>query len=310
MPHLKSKTIAMIFLAILFIGVPLTYWLYKQVTHVEMDLSPLDAFAETESYERLYERIAARDTNADTFTFVALGDTRSFKGRARRILNKAAEYDPVFVLSNGDIVRHGTPEEYGDYHMPLMQDLAPIPFIPVPGNHEEGPNYDFEPFIRVYGDLRFSFDFADCRFIGINNSDFRKMGGDDLKYLEEELSKSPEVKHKFVTFHIPPEFLENAVESEGTRGFAWNAKKFHRLMIDQKVDHVFAGHVHGFASEVIDGVRYTITGGGGASLTDKLGEEGQVHHFILVDVSPDGLKNRIIKIDSRNRSKWIEETFE
>lgn len=294
-------------LLVVALGLPAAYWVYRQVTWVEMDLSLLDEYAATESYERLYERIRNREAGEGGFFFVALGDTRSFKGRAQRILRKAAEFEPAFILSNGDIVRHGTVEEYGEYHMPLMRDLDPIPFIPAPGNHEEGPNHNFGPFKRLYGDVRFSFDFAGSRFVGINNGDLDKMGWGDIRYLEDELGKAPEVEHKFVIFHVPPEFLENAVESEGTRGFAWNAKRFHRLMVEHKVDHVFSGHVHGFASEVIDGVRYTITGGGGASLTDNLGEEGRVHHFILVKVSPEGLTNEIIKM---NRSDWIQEPIE
>lgn len=303
----KLKRIVGFGLAAMILALPAAYWVYRQATWVEMDLSPLDEFAVTESYERLYERIQNREPGDDGFSFVALGDTRSFKGRAQRILRKAAEFAPAFILSNGDIVRHGTVEEYAEYHMPLMRDLDPIPFIPAPGNHEEGPNHDFAAFKRIYGGVRFSFDYAGCRFVGVNNGDLDKMGWGDLSYLEKELGKAPEVDHKFVIFHVPPEFLENAVESDGMRGFAWNAKKFHRLMIEQEVDHVFSGHVHGFASEVIDDVRYTITGGGGASLTDNLGEEGRVHHFILVTVSPEGITNEIIKMD---RSNWIQEPIE
>ena len=77
-------------------------------------------------------------------------------------------------------------------------------------------------------------------------------------------------------------------------------------MQDEEVDHVFAGHVHGFASEVIDGIRYTITGGGGANLTEALGDEGAVHHFLLIHVSPDGIRNEVVKFVD---NEWSREDF-
>ena len=284
-------------------AVPAGYFGYRHFTHIELDLSPLLPHAETENYQALFERVRATEAGPEGFTFVALGDTRSFFQRARNVLIRAVEEEPSFILSNGDIVRRGTVKEYLDHHLKLVEVVAPIPFIPAPGNHEEGPNDDFAAFKALYGDVRFSFDYANCRFVGINNGDFNKMSGADIDYLEAELSK-PGAEHKFVTFHLPPEFLENAVESEGTRGFSWNAGRFHDLMVAQKVNHVFAGHVHGFASEVIDGVRYTITGGGGANLTQALGQEGRVHNFIVVHVSESGVRSEVLKLVL---GEWIRE---
>lgn len=290
-------------IALFAAGAVVGYAGYRMAIWVEVDLTPLANYAKTENYEALYKRIQERDPAPDGFSFIALGDTRTFYQRAHNILARAAEEAPAFILSNGDIVRHGTVEEYIGHHLRLVKTIAPIPFIPAPGNHEEGPNRDFAAFEALYGGLRFSFDYGDCRFVGVNNGDLNKMGGNDLRFLEQELKK-PGAQHKFVVCHVPPAFLEEAVQSESSRGFSWNANAFHTLMKEQKVDHVFLGHVHGFATTVIDGVRYTITGGGGANLTDKLGEAGKVHHFIVVHVTPDGLQNEIVKLVD---DQWVRE---
>jgi predicted phosphodiesterase len=303
---MRNRLLKTILIGLVLLGLGgLGYYAYTIATRVELDLSPLEPYAETENIEALIGRIQATPPSEEVFRFVALGDTRSFYHRALNVLSRAAEESPVFMLSNGDIVRKGTVKEYIDHHLKLMEAIAPIPFIVAPGNHERGPNRDFAAFKALYGDLRFSFDYGNARFVGINNGDRMKVGGDDLRYLETELSK-PGVDYKFVVFHSPPEFLESAVESEGSRGFSWNAKRLHRLMVEEEVDHVFAGHVHGFASELIDGIRYTITGGGGANVTEALGDEGAVHHFLLIHVSPDGIRNEVVKFVD---NVWSREDF-
>ena len=265
------------------------------------DVSPLMAYAETQSYGALIRAVQERPVPEEGFRFVALGDTRSNINIARKVLTRVVEESPAFILSNGDIVRRGRVEEYIAHHLRLVEQVAPTPFIPAPGNHEEDPNGDFATFEALYNGQRFSFDYGNCRFVGINNGDRNGMSGSDLAFLERELSKDG-AAHKFVVFHVPPRFLENAVESEEGRGFWWNAKKLRRLMTAMHVDHVFMGHVHGYASEVVDGVRYTITGGAGASLTDNLGNEGRVHNFVVVRVTPDGVRNEVVRLIN---GEWV-----
>lgn len=267
---------------------------YEYATYEDLDLDRLAPFAETESYERLIERIHAQPVGDDGFTFVALGDTRSNINIARMVLGEVQKEKPAFIFANGDIVRRGRVEEYEAHHMRLVEMIKPIPFVTAPGNHERGPNGDFSTFVAIYGDLRFSFDYGGCRFVGFNNCDFGGVSRSDLRFLRDELSK-PGAKHKFVTFHVPPAYLENAVEAEGSRGFTWNANALHDLMVEQEVDHVFVGHIHGYATEIIDGVRYTITGGAGADLAENLGETGEVHNFVVVRVTPEGLVQEVVR---------------
>lgn len=304
MSSARRKGVAFVCAAVL-VALPLIYLVYEVASWVEQDLAALRPFGSSESYENLFTRVGTSEIGDNGFSFVVLGDTRSFYQRALNVLSQAAKESPAFMLSNGDIVRRGLVEEYLSHHLKLVEEIAPIPFIPIPGNHEAGPNKDFAAFKSIYGDVQFSFDYGNSRFIGINNGDFNKLGDDDLAFIESELAK-PDVDHRFVIFHVPPEFLESAVESEGSRGFSWNADAFHRLMVKYKVDHVFAGHVHGFATEKIDGVQYTITGGGGANLTDALGEEGRVYNYVLITVAPEGVRNEVLKFVG---GEWVRQVF-
>ena len=263
-------------------------------SRVKQDLTPLAEYRKTQHYDVLISAVKARAIGAEGFRFGVVGDTRSDFGTAQEVMRRAASEAPAFILSNGDIVRKGRWEEYVAHHMPLVKSVEPIPVIPVPGNHEEGPNRDFAAFKAVYGGEQFSFDHGGCRFVGVNNGDRDGVSNADLRFLEAELSK-PGVQYKFVVVHVPPRFLSNYVEAEDGRGFRKNASRFHQLMTRMRVDHVFLGHIHGYATEVVDGVRYTITGGGGATLTTALGEGGNVYNYIVVHVSPHGLRNEVVR---------------
>ncbi|MCP4643674.1 MAG: hypothetical protein GY851_24725, partial [bacterium] len=189
----------------------------------------------------------------------------------------------AFIVCNGDIVRRGRMEEYLVHHLRLIDLLAPTPFITVPGNHEAGPFGDFAPYKAIYGTDRFSFDYGGCRIVGVNNGDSGMSRG-DLRYLRNELAK-PGADHKFVVFHVPPLFVQTTEDEEEGRGFRWNSGKLRVLMTEMNVDQVFMGHIHGFNTQVVDGVRYTITGGAGASLSSALPKEGQVHNYVVVHVT-------------------------
>jgi len=288
---MKKTIIPLAILLVLVLG----YFLYSWLTYEELDLAPLEKYAETENLDTLIAKVQSEPPGPDGFKFVVLGDTRSHFGTAQKVLEQAAKEDPAFILSNGDIVRRGRPSEFIAHHMRLVESIRPIPFITVPGNHEDGPNKEFAAFKAIYGKLNFSFDYGDCRFVGINNADRWGMTWFDLGYLEEQLSK-PGAEHKFVVFHVPPEDLDVYVESEEGRGFTLNSQRFRRLMEEQEVDHVFMGHVHGYATTVTNGVRYTITGGGGASLAKRLPEEGRVHNYVVVHVRPDGLESEVVRL--------------
>jgi predicted phosphodiesterase len=276
--------------------------LHAKFTRVETDLAPLAPYAASQNYAALISSVRRTPEVSEGFSFVVLGDTRSNLEVARRVLARAREEHPAFILHTGDLVGHGAVEEYLSHHVPLIKEIAPIPLIPVPGNHEAGPNTDFAAFAALYGGLHFSFDFADCRFVGINNGDEDGVSRNDLAFLREELGK-PGVKQKFVMLHVPPLYLEASLHSTDERGFRTNASAFRKLMAEMKVDAVFAGHVHGYAAETLDGVRYIITGGGGAPLTQTLGAEGKVHNFVLVHVAPSGMTWEVFRLRGE---EWVQ----
>jgi len=270
------------------------------------DLSLLAPHAERYGYDRLLAQLKTQDAPNDSFRFVVLGDSRNNIAVAGGVFEQAATEQPVMIFHTGDMIRGGTVKEYLENYVPLLEAVDPIPVFAVPGNHERGDRHDYAAFKALYGDTRFSFDYGPCRFVGLNVSEKVSVTSSDLEYLEAELSR-PGAEHKFVFFHVPPKYFEGQVATDDRRGFDWNADQFRDLLSRHRATEVFMAHIHGYATSVIDDVRYTLSAGAGASFSDRLPEEGRIFHYMVVHVSPEGLSEELVYLDA-STGEWRRRT--
>ena len=260
--------------------------------------------AECGSYHMgpLSESLRATEKPGEPFTFVVLGDNRATKSVPPEIHRRAKGEHPRFAFNTGDLARYGAAREYASRYLPLLRIMDPVPVFSVPGNHDRGARNDFAGFRAVHGAERFSFDFGCCRFVGVNNGKRARLEADDFAYLRRELSKSPS-RHKFVFLHVPPAWFEDGlVTVSKRRGFAALGAEFRALMTEQRVDEVFMGHIHGYASRVVDGVRYTITAGAGAPLSQRLPQEARVHNYVVCHVDARGCRREVVR---RIGDAWV-----
>ena len=244
-----------------------------------------------------------QDTAPDSeWNFVVLGDTRNNTSVSKRLYRKAKELAPDMLFHTGDIVRSGTASELINNHIRIIEKEAlNFPVFCVPGNHERGIFYNFAAYNALYGSDRFAFIHNECNFVGFNNSGKKGIGEVELQFLKTELAKPS--SYSFVFMHIPPAFFEAAfVLDSRRRGFKKNAGEFHEILCEHKVTEVFMAHIHGYASEVIDGVRYTLTGGGGAPLSRRLDKSNRHYHLINMKVTPQGLERDLFVYRDK---EWI-----
>lgn len=259
-------------------------------------LEALEKLCPKYGYETMKARAAERMPEGDAFTFVVLGDTRKRMRTATKIFAGAREENPVVIFHTGDIVRGGTPSEYHDSLTPLIDLVDPVPVLSVPGNHERGAWRDYAGFKALHGDEQFSFELGNCLFVGINNSTRKGVTDAGLAYLEKALSGST-ATHKYVFYHIPPKFFEATfVTDRPRRGFKHNEQESHQLFIKHGVTEVFMAHIHGYATQLIDGVRYTLTAGGGAKLSPRIREAGRFHHYLVRHVNGGEVRRELIKL--------------
>lgn len=251
-------------------------------------------------FPELAERLPASDTE-HPWNFVVLGDTRNNTKTAAALYRKARELEPVMAFHTGDIVRGGMASELMRNHVRLLEEcLNPVPMFCVPGNHERGPLRDFAAFKALYGDDKFAFSTGGCRFVGFNNCAGKGISREDLEFLEHALAGDH--AHKFVFTHIPPAYFEATFVGDARRrGFRKNADAFHELMGRMGVEEVFFAHIHGYATAKIDGVRYTLTAGGGAPLSGRIAAENRCYHLIRMDIHPGGVTRTLFLFDG---STW------
>ena len=76
---------------------------------------------------------------------------------------------------------------------------------------------------------------------------------------------------------------------------------FVKLMTKHKVDHVFSGHIHSYSTATYEGINYTVAGGGGAGLHKQYGEMGSVHNYVVVDVLPEGVQMRLVRLIPKDK---------
>ena len=262
----------------------------------------LGCYRERFNFENQIRKIGQKPKSNDgSYRFVVMGDSRSNRDLWLSIVDHINQLNPApdFVINTGDVVVRGYAKEYYDYYIPPLLE-SEIPFFISIGNHDDGGDGMAKEFRYLFGEesLDFYFDYGNARYIFIDNVSNFQPYEETLEWLEKTLNGAPASYRKYVFTHKPPGNIEK---------WAWhswdkaNSVIFTALMTEHRVEHVFLGHIHAYSTATVDGVDYTVTGGGGASLYKYYGPLGDVHNYIICDVQPDGTMEqkvvRFYKID-------------
>jgi serine/threonine-protein phosphatase CPPED1 len=197
-------------------------------------------------------------------TFAVLGDSRSNQPVFERVLKDMAG-DPrlTFAIAVGDVVEHGTLEQFVDFFKQI-QPYGRMPFLTAVGNHDLGKNRDLTLYREIFGPDYYAFQLKNNYFIVVNDTGPNGVSEAQWRWLEQELKQSQAYKTRLVFLHTPlfdprgDEKHHSLPEAAGRRLAA--------LLRQYGVTHIFAGHIHSYFTGTWDGVPYTITGGAGAPL--------------------------------------------
>jgi len=228
-----------------------------------------------------------QDDFSDALTFIAAADWRYFSleeyRNPKQFLGAVQAMKEVdagsFMISPGDIDPPHTAREV------LSQVLGEeYPWYPVVGNHELDEKSSIE-WLRQYNkngttlpnivrkgppgceETTFSFDWANCHFVAINQYfDGKNDDGTDgnivpelLMWLEKDLATTTK-KHIFIIGHEPiiaiPDMDNGRIRHQGDSldKYAENAFRFHQLMLKYNVKAYFCGHTHNTSYAKINGV--------------------------------------------------------
>jgi 3',5'-cyclic AMP phosphodiesterase CpdA len=242
------------------------------------------------------------------FRFSVLGDTRPH-GNPEKIIQP-----PMFKKAIQEINLLGTDftVDVGDLILGYEDDAQLIhqewdeyfrtcegfdnPYYSVVGNHDVWDKQSEEIWLKRLGPLYYGFSHKGCRFICLHSEDpdsIDHINSEQLKWLKSELESHSDAKHIFVFLHKP--LWHSKFYPEGTTNWM---KDVHPLLAQYNVNTVFAGHIHVYElSEEMDGIRYVITGGGGAEI-QNIPYRGDFHHHCVVDVNGDDVRIAVVKTNS------------
>jgi hypothetical protein len=235
--------------------------------------------------------LAATPAPADEFEFVVIGDTRPrFESEDFRLFEGLIPtinaLKPAFVINLGDLIYGYGPlskeKQWGKYER-VIRTIEP-PYYQAPGNHDTHSKEARRIYTRRFGKCYQSFDYGGCHFVLLDNTEAQRggnIGPAEFAWLQEDL-KGTKGRPTFVFFHFPVWEPERVAP----KYYDFWARNLHPLFKASGVRAVFAGHYHTYGpSREFDGIRYFITGGGGAELIPDYKKSGGVHHFVVVKVN-------------------------
>ena len=266
--------------------------------------------------------------------FLVYGDTRNGEAGHRALVQRMSDESAQLVLHTGDLVDIGG--NPADWERFVVSDtpLLARSFFAVAGNHEYVDDPALTQLRRVLrppspatvlaehtglpvgdsgGPLYYSFRRANALFIALDSN--RSRDPKQAAWLSGTLRDAdldPGVRHVFVFFHHPP-FAVGDMCGRAVDDGLWLAELVHH-----RVRAVFTGHSHSYQHLERRGVRYFVTGGGGAPLDQDLGDcaawdrESLItyradYHYLRVRVRGDDVRvealdvqgNRIELVDAR-----------
>jgi len=252
----------------------------------------------------LFLRAAAAGAEGKGFSFVVIGDTQrlgpvpyyGISPALEKITEEIALVNPDMIFHLGDVAWG-----YGEDDVSFRRDLDEAfklfsrwdtRVYYTPGNHDTLTKENENEFFRHSLQERYySIDYNGYHFIVLNTQETSgsEKGGVSEKqmlWLKADISLARGNKGVFVFMHIPI--------VTGGRLRARKYKELAGVFSAYKVKAVFAGHIHAFAESEYKGVKYIITGGGGAKTASP--ENGGFHHYIVMEADEAGnLKSTVVE---------------
>lgn len=258
---------------------------------------------------------------ASSFSFVLISDRTggARPGVFERGLQVTDLLSPSFAVQLGDMIQGYTDDvsriEEQWRQMDEMLAATRTSLLPVPGNHDVFSTAARTIWQQRYGCTYYHFRFADCLFLCVDTqdppedptpspdvevswdgpadahpADYRKyllathdwegqqparVSDEQIGYFERALEDHADARWTFVMMHMPLWQGHNPI---------W--ARF-RSMLGSRPYHAFAGHVHNYRQEIIDGRSHIRLGPtGGMWVLD--GPEGNFDHVALVTVTAEG----------------------
>ena len=237
------------------------------------------------------------------------GDVRGGHATHRKLVGQMLREGLDLVAVTGDMVLHGADEaDWQRFFAVTRELLAQVPYLPAVGNHDVGwggaaaANADdifalpSGPANRPLGTYWYSRDVSDVHLVFLDSNAYER--ADQEAWLEADLAAARARKVRAIIV-----FTHDGPYARGYHGGSALARdRYVPILAKHKVDLVLSGHDHIYQRGEKNGLRYVVTGGGGASLYGiRCGVEGRPkcavddgmihvareHHYVVLTIGRD-----------------------
>ncbi len=242
-----------------------------------------------------YRNGTSVEPGRNSFRFVVFGDNRPSGGAKqpeifKQILEHALSQNPDLIFDTGDVVYSGEWKEYQEFVRVISE--VERPFFIAKGNHEVHiGKKGYENFREFFGKDYYSFNFGNSHFVILDANQLGykyRMPPEEVNWLEKDL-KANDREHTFVFIHQPIYKYYHGLEDPDLE------KRLKSILEKAGVDCVFQGHEHMLYYGEENGVRFFITGGGGAELDGQYPSENLAFHYVVVDVNGSEVSYRVVR---------------
>jgi MYXO-CTERM domain-containing protein len=189
------------------------------------------------------------------------------------LVTRALAAGPHLALVGGDLVLDATELNFQNFFAIEEPLVARVNLLPVLGNHEGDGALMLQKFVLPSsspgGERYWVRRFGSLAVLGLDNYSSTSPGSEQYNWLSStlaSLASNPDVKRKFVLLHEGP-------YDSGPHGSNLSVRNdFVPLFKTHKVDIVFSGHDHDYERGTVDGIKYVVTGAGGADLYTPAGD--------------------------------------
>ncbi len=200
---------------------------------------------------------------------VIYGDSRTGHSKHKWLMGGMASLVPSAVFHTGDLVNNGRlSSNWTTFNNIASQLSSGTPIYPALGNHEYESQLYFDNFELPGTERWYSVDDIEgFNFIILDTESDLSVASSQYQWLQSELTSSfSSTDFTIVTFHYP-------LYRTGRYGGDEKSIRDDLVPLFEQygVDAVFSGHDHDYERSTVNGIRYIVTGGGGAPLRDQAG---------------------------------------
>ncbi len=258
----------------------------------------------------------------DTIRIGVYGDVRGGHAIHRKIVDAMLGEPLDLVAVTGDMVLHGSDQADWQRFFTITQPLlASTPYLPTVGNHDlgwdgaDGATRADEIFTlppgpqgRPAGAYWYSYDLADVHLVFLDSNAYELASQETWLAADLAAARANSVRAILVFTHDGP-------YSRGYhKGNGIARTHYVPILAKYHVDYIFSGHDHLYQRGEVSGIRYVVTGGGGASLyavrcgvagkPDCRVDDGMIsiareHHYLTLSITTTVLELCVRRPDGR-----------